>query len=133
MKIDDLLAKYFEGETTCEEEKELRRLFKDENVPEELEMYRPLFAFFDQESRPRSIVRNGFKRTIIYTLGGIAAAILLIAGSARVHKLFVPSTDYVIIDGHKSVDIHLVREQALAAFDDVSFTREEIFETLFNE
>ena len=27
MKIDELLDKYFEGETSCEEERELRRFF----------------------------------------------------------------------------------------------------------
>ena len=30
MKIDELLDKYFEGETSCEEERELRRFFTEE-------------------------------------------------------------------------------------------------------
>lgn len=34
MKIDELLDKYFEGETSCEEERELRRFFTEEEVPE---------------------------------------------------------------------------------------------------
>lgn len=29
MKIDELLDKYFEGETSCEEERELRRFFTE--------------------------------------------------------------------------------------------------------
>ena len=31
MKIDELLDKYFEGETSCEEERELRRFFTEES------------------------------------------------------------------------------------------------------
>ena len=44
MKIDELLDKYFEGATSCEEERELRRFFTEEAVPEHLQTYRPLFA-----------------------------------------------------------------------------------------
>ena len=44
MKIDELLDKYFEGETSCEEERELRRFFTEGEVPEHLQTYRPLFA-----------------------------------------------------------------------------------------
>lgn len=42
MKIDELLDKYFEGETSCEEERRLRRFFtEEEKVPEHLLVYRP--------------------------------------------------------------------------------------------
>ena len=38
--IETLLNKYFEGETTCEEERRLRRFFAEGLVPEHLEVYR---------------------------------------------------------------------------------------------
>lgn len=133
MRTDDLLRKYFEGETTHAEEKELRRIFREEDVRAELEVYRPFFAFIEEEAKSRPIAKNRFKRPVIYALGGIAAVILLLIGGIRTAKLFDSSTDYVIIDGRLSGDIHLAREQALAAFSDVSFSREEIFETLFND
>jgi len=50
MKIDELLDKYFEGETSCEEERELRRFFTEEEVPEHLQTYRPLFAYLNREA-----------------------------------------------------------------------------------
>ena len=37
--IETLLNKYFEGETTCEEERRLRRFFAEGLVPEHLEVY----------------------------------------------------------------------------------------------
>ena len=40
--IETLLNKYFEGETTCEEERRLRRFFAEGLVPEHLEVYRPM-------------------------------------------------------------------------------------------
>ena len=49
MKIEELLEKYFDGQTTCEEERALRRFFASDQVPEHLEVYRPLFACINQE------------------------------------------------------------------------------------
>lgn len=39
MNIEELLNKYFDGDTTCEEERELRRFFTQETVPEHLKEY----------------------------------------------------------------------------------------------
>lgn len=33
MKIEELIDRYFEGQTSCEEERELRSFFTQENVP----------------------------------------------------------------------------------------------------
>ena len=49
--IETLINKYFEGETTCEEERRLRRFFAEGLVPEHLEVYRPMFAFFEAEQK----------------------------------------------------------------------------------
>ena len=51
MNIEELLNKYFDGDTTCEEERELRRFFTQETVPEHLKEYSPLFAFLDKENK----------------------------------------------------------------------------------
>ena len=144
MKIDDLLNRYFDGNTTCEEEREIKRFFREEEVPSELEVYRPLFAFFEEEAKQSFIHSECIKeevkeakavrpkRYFIYTLGSIAAGLLIILSIAGI-KQINQSANYVIIDGYKSTNIQLAREQAQAAFDDVSFSRDEIFETLFSE
>jgi hypothetical protein len=49
MNIDSLINKYFEGATTSEEERYLRRFFAEEPIPDHLKVYRPLFAYFEQE------------------------------------------------------------------------------------
>ena len=51
MKIEELLNKYFEGLTTCEEERRLRHYFtREKNLPHEWEIYRPLFTCLEEEA-----------------------------------------------------------------------------------
>ena len=45
--IETLLNKYFEGATTCEEERRLRRFFAEGLIPEHLEVYRPKMCIRD--------------------------------------------------------------------------------------
>lgn len=139
MKIDELLNRYFDGDTTCEEEREIKRFFREENIPEEFEVYRPIFAFIEEEtkqhSKPAEEENESFKRGrryFIHTLSSIAAGLLIILSIAGIKHIHQPD-NYVIIDGYKSTDIQLAREQALAAFDDVSFSQEDIFDSLFSE
>ena len=48
--IENLLEKYFEGETSLEEEKSLRIYFTETlNIPPHLEKYQALFQFFTAE------------------------------------------------------------------------------------
>ena len=51
MDIDELLNRYFEGETSSEEERELRAFFTSGNVPDRLAVYTPMFAYLEEESR----------------------------------------------------------------------------------
>ena len=44
--IRQLLDRYFEGKTTLEEEIQLRRAFQQEELPEDLLPFRPLFRYF---------------------------------------------------------------------------------------
>ena len=47
--MNDLLEKYFRGETSLTEEKELKHYFSTGNVVPEHEIYRPLFEVFELE------------------------------------------------------------------------------------
>lgn len=48
-QIEILLEKYFEGETTLQEEKELKAYFSSSEVAPQLESYTPMFANFQKQ------------------------------------------------------------------------------------
>lgn len=154
MKIDELLNRYFEGETSCEEERELRRYFTEGDVRGDLAVYRPLFACIDEEAKAHRRAQeetaeantkteaatdvhpgsNGRRRTVrLYRLwGGIAAGVLLLIGIANLgQRLWTTPTDYVIIDGKRYTDVRVIRQQALSAFQDVQMSREEVLDLMF--
>ncbi len=47
-KIEILIEKYFQGETSLAEEKELRSYFSSQNVAPHLEQYKAMFGYFSQ-------------------------------------------------------------------------------------
>ncbi|KAA6333201.1 hypothetical protein EZS27_018358 [termite gut metagenome] len=146
MNTEELLEKYFDGRTTCKEEKRLRKFFSHNRpIPEHLQVYRPLFAYLDEEARRNKTLNpkrraTALKRPLLYTLGGVAAGLLLILGVAGMnrywnehHDNYVCYGNYVFIDGHQYTDIDLVRQQAQSALNEVRVSREEIFMVLFAE
>lgn len=146
MKTEELLEKYFDGQTTCEEERELRRFFASDQVPENLEVYRPLFACIDREveafqqtqkeestpaTHPAGIRKSTRLYRLYYLTTGIAAALLLCIGIAGLLPHVTPTrTGYAIIDGHYCDDPKLVQAKALEALQNVGFTEEELKETI---
>ena len=49
--IDNLLEKYWEGETSVEDEKVLKQYFKSSDVEEEHAAFKDLFVFFENVSQ----------------------------------------------------------------------------------
>ncbi|MCZ8090486.1 hypothetical protein [Flavobacterium sp.] len=47
-RIEKLVEKYFEGETSIAEEKELKTYFSSTDVAQHLEQYKPVFGYFSQ-------------------------------------------------------------------------------------
>lgn len=51
--IEKLLEKYYEGETTLEEEKQLRAFFQDDDIPEHLQSHAAQFRFFSDARKEK--------------------------------------------------------------------------------
>ena len=49
--VEQLLERYFEGETSLQEEQQLKAYFQQETIAEQLEAYRPLFVFFSESKQ----------------------------------------------------------------------------------
>ena len=82
-KIELLLEKYFQGETSIAEEKELRAYFASSDVAQHLEQYRPMFSFFTHEKNHKSKQQVPLKSNKRYAGWlSIAASVVVLLGIA---------------------------------------------------
>ncbi len=82
IRIEQLLEKYFQGETGLTEEKELKAYFSSSNVAQHLEQYKPLFAYYNQAATERFEKQLPFPaKSRFSTLKlAVAAAVILSVG-----------------------------------------------------
>lgn len=150
MTIDELINRYFEGETSAGEERRLRAFFREEEVPPHLAPYRALFACFEEEIRlrqagqeareaaafddgiippPSGLRRKTFRR-VFYAVAGLAASVLLVLGGARLLRPVDPcfcSANYVVVNGRCYTDIGQVRALAREALEEVAASDDDYF------
>ena len=100
-EIEELLERYYEGETSLAEEKLLKEFFSGDEVPEHLRQHQPLFRFFvaeasgtlNNEEQEKVLIRRigRFEKEVsragmqpvqkrMYYLSGIAAGLLILFG-----------------------------------------------------
>lgn len=150
MKIEELIDKYFEGETTCKEEQEIRDFFLNDSIPEHLKEYQPMFAFFEEEknhqnsmleltkressteSKPKEYRIN--RKFIIQSIISIAAGLALLFTIIGLQQHFnsIPAS-YVMIDGICYTDKEMILEQALNSLNEVSVDEDDFLIQLLSE
>ncbi len=84
-RIESLLEKYFEVQTTLLEEQELKRYFSSTNVAQHLKEYQPLFNHF--EASKRTEFTSQIKLPTLFSKKikwSIAASIVFLLGSSTV-------------------------------------------------
>jgi len=80
-RIDILLEKYFQGETSIAEEKELKNYFSSSDVAQHLEQYKPMFGYFSQAKQHQfvqEIPLQSKKRNVAWL--SIAASVVVMLG-----------------------------------------------------
>ena len=81
-KIDNLLEKYFEGETTLAEENELKTYFSSAAVAPHLQQYQALFGYYASEKNqtfePKLMLQKSKKKQITWI--SIAASVVVLLG-----------------------------------------------------
>lgn len=81
-RIENLLEKYFEAETSIAEEKELKDYFASSDVAQHLEQYKPIFGYAVQAKQERftaTIPLNTIKRKRVVWLS-VAASVVVLLG-----------------------------------------------------
>ncbi|TRX39238.1 hypothetical protein [Flavobacterium restrictum] len=80
-KIERLLEKYFQGETSIAQEKELTNYFSGSDVAQHLEQYKPLFGYFSlakEQTISREIQLKTKKSSFAWL--SIAASVVVLLG-----------------------------------------------------
>ncbi|OXB25215.1 hypothetical protein B0A80_02025 [Flavobacterium tructae] len=83
-KIEDILEKYFQGETTIAEENQLKEYFSSPDVAQHLEQYKPMFGYFSQVKEQKSmqtIPLKTKKRKVAWLSIAASAVVLLGIGT----------------------------------------------------
>ena len=83
-KIEQLLEKYFDGETSIQEENELRTYFSSADVAQHLEQYKPMFGYFStskEQHFEQQITLTARKRKVAWISVAASVVILLGAGT----------------------------------------------------
>ena len=130
MNIEELLEQYFEGQTSVEEEATIRRFFASGDVPENLEMYKPLFAYIDDEisasefTHPASAKKPAQtgKKFVLWLSGAAACAAILVGTFLTNRQLdkCPMEGDYVIINGRCYTDAKTIRSATLNTLREIS-------------
>ncbi|MDP4270481.1 MAG: hypothetical protein Q8909_10200 [Bacteroidota bacterium] len=119
--IDELIEKYFEGETSVAEEKELHRFFRQKHLPEK---YRAEKAMFDHFAHEKAAKEPRRVRLVPQVVRWTAIAAAIIGSVWIINRNVEPAHpligSYVIIDGTTYTNLQKVREHALKALDDVA-------------
>lgn len=129
--IEELLEKYFEGQTSLKEEKVLREYFRQDNIPEAMETYRPMFAFFSDERGEEShkVKRSPHLVWIRWTSMSVAAAVMLFLGIKFIFldaQRTTSTQSIVYIDGEKFTDLNTIQKETLNTLDAFSSTNDDV-------
>ena len=121
--IEELIERFFDGQTSNEEERNLYAFFSSKNVPEHLLPYRPVFAYFEtgikEEPEHREIVlktKQSFWKKKISIWMSVAASLLILISLGIYHfareKNFNPyEGSYIIRNGVKITDPKIVNPE----------------------
>ena len=119
-----LIDKFFDGDTTLDEEQRLYDFFGNGQVPKELEEYRPMFVGFgamlykpeEHTSKTQKAILHPLRRKLIYALSGIAASIILFVGimaAIDFHEDQVLARtyagSYIIVNGERIDDLSRIK------------------------
>ncbi|MCL1932709.1 MAG: hypothetical protein FWF53_02700 [Candidatus Azobacteroides sp.] len=132
-KIEELIDRFFEGQTTNEEERELYDFFSSENIPESLLPYRPIFAYFEtgiKEESGHPIIIQSSRNKRIRIWASIAASLLILISLGIYHftreKDYNPyEGSYIVRNGVKITDPKIVNPKIEKTIEEILRQKKE--------
>lgn len=117
-RIENLIDKYFEGETSIAEENELKVYFSSSNVAQHLKQYQTIFGYFSQAKEQQftqEIPLKTKKRNIVMWLS-IAASVVIMLGVGMFMYLETNKTEqFVTCNSEDSPELALQQTQKALA------------------
>lgn len=95
--IQQLLERYWNAETSLEEERILKTFFSQDNVPDDLKKYKPLFAYEQQETEKEVLGDNFDERILNLTEGEVRVKARRITMTQRLMPLFKAAAVVAIV------------------------------------
>jgi hypothetical protein len=117
--ITGLLDKYFDGQSTLDEERCLRRYFRRRRIPPELKPYQPLFRYFSDE-RHEGVAASRALKVILWTVVSAAACLLLFFAlnlDERLQKPAMQPQSLVYINGALHTDVATITAEGLNSLE----------------
>ena len=130
--IESLLERFFEGQTSNEEERQLYRFFEQETIPDELAQYKPVIKYFESgladelevnKTQPTGIKKAhpaGLAKKQWLVWGSVAASALLVLFTSiyvfdRIESADPYTGSYIIRNGVRITDLNLIKPELEAA------------------
>lgn len=113
--IEKLLEKYDNGETTLQEEQQLKHYFTQETVEPHLEVYKPMFQYFlqtQEEQFTKDVPLKPSKTYTMYKWISVAAVAVLMFGIyIQVNNPVQPTVEQLLAYNQTMDALHLVSSQ----------------------
>lgn len=114
-----LLERYYEGETSLQEEQKLHHFLSQNNLPERFNADRAIFGYWDKQRKK--------KKTVVLPIIRWAAVAAMF-GLVFLAKGLIPEKqeNYAYIDGKKYTNAEFIVEQAMNSLNTISTSCNEV-------
>jgi hypothetical protein len=128
-EADELFEKYYEGETSVDEEKRLHAFLQQKKLPARFDSEKALFGYFDRAKSKKAKTAFLPKRQLVLRWS-LAAAALIGAVLVFEHRLSADRNHLAFIDGIACTDSQRVKALALASIEELSLGSDEVSGTM---
>ena len=106
-EAEKLIEKYYEGETSVAEEKQIREFLSGKNVPAQFEAEKAIFGYFESEKTKKTVrfIPNFLKWSAVASVAVVIFIAVLLTNQPV-------SASYAYVDGAKITDKTIIRSLA---------------------
>lgn len=128
-KAEFLLEKYYEGNTTVQEEQWLHKFLQQKDLPAQFEADCAIFGYFGEKKKASKHVHL---ISVTKWVGVAAVALIAVLLSLRPFGYDTNATNYAYIDGKKVQNVNIIKQEALLSLRGIAASEDEVMKSLQN-